>query len=226
MIYINKINKVYKLGATEVEALKSIELAIPDGEFLAIAGASGSGKSTLLSLVGCLERPTGGSIRIGDVETLTLSSAALAGLRAKLMGFVFQTFNLLPVLTAYENVEYPLHLNKVPSPERGRRVVSLLQQVGLERFAHHKPAQLSGGQRQRVAIARALAASPAIVLADEPTANLDHQTGVEIIKLLKTINKQTGVTLVIATHDSKITQEADRIVELLDGQIVKETRCS
>jgi putative ABC transport system ATP-binding protein len=224
MIHISNLFKTYPLGALGVSALKNINLTIDTSRFIVIAGASGSGKSTLLNIIGSIERPTAGTVEINDKKTNRLTSDEIADLRARHMGFVFQTFNLFPTLTAYENVEFPMHLIHRSEAERHTRVLSLLQQVGLERFAQHKPSQLSGGQRQRVAIARALANSPSVILADEPTANVDRATGVEIIQLLKDLNQKMGVTILLATHDPAIMQMADRVVELLDGEIVKDSQ--
>jgi len=207
-------------------ALRGIDLAIPQGSFTIIAGPSGSGKSTLLNIIGGIEHPTSGTVFIDDTDLAALSSNALADLRVNKLGFVFQTFNLLPVLTAYENVEYPLCLKKMAADQRRRRVKDVLREVGLAPFETHRPAQLSGGQRQRVAIARALAASPKIILADEPTANLDRATGTEIVTLLKEVNHKTGVTLLMATHDPAIISQAHRVVMLQDGRVMQDSECS
>lgn len=220
IISVEKVSKDYRLGATVVTALKGIDLTVDGGEFMAIVGPSGSGKSTLLNLIGCIEKPTSGTVKVGGVNVAGLSSNELAEIRASRLGFIFQTFNLLPVLTVAENVEYPLHLKPVGSKEKKERVGSVLKEVGLERFSSHKPAELSGGQRQRVAIARALVGSPSIILADEPTANLDHKTGTGILELMKGINKKFGTTFIFSTHDQKIMAIADRVVELRDGERV------
>lgn len=221
MIQIDQLSKTYRLGQVEVPALREVDLVVNAGEFVALAGPSGSGKSTLLNIVGGIERPSSGRVEIDGSDLSQLTSDQLAELRAERLGFVFQTFNLLPVLTVFENVEYPLQLRKVPAAERARRVRAVLEEVGLENFHDHRPAQLSGGQRQRVAIARGLVGKPSIILADEPTANLDHHTGLEILDLMKRLNKKMGVTLLFATHDAKIMQLADRVVELEDGQVVR-----
>lgn len=220
IVYVEKISKDYHLGATVVKALKGVDLTVEGGEFMAIVGPSGSGKSTLLNLIGCIEKPTIGIVKVDGVDVVNLSSNELAEIRASKLGFIFQTFNLLPVLTVAENVEYPLHLKPVGSLEKKERVDSVLKEVGLERFSAHKPAELSGGQRQRVAIARALVGSPSIILADEPTANLDHKTGTGILELMKGINKKFGTTFIFSTHDQKIMAIADRVVELRDGERV------
>lgn len=220
IVHVEKVSKDYHLGATVVKALKGVDLTVEGGEFMAIVGPSGSGKSTLLNLIGCMEKPTAGIVKVDGVDVVNLSSNELAEIRASKLGFIFQTFNLLPVLTVAENVEYPLHLKPVGSLEKKERVDSVLKEVGLERFSAHKPAELSGGQRQRVAIARALVGSPSIILADEPTANLDHKTGTGILELMKGINKKFGTTFIFSTHDQKIMAIADRVVELRDGERV------
>ena len=226
MIKVSNLSKIYPLGALKVSAITDIDLQVEAGEFVAIAGPSGSGKSTLLNLLGCIEPPSTGCFQINEEDITSLSSDALADLRVRKIGYIFQTFNLFPVLTAYENVEFPLNLIGMPRAERSKRVDKLLRDVGLASLGNRRPAQLSGGQRQRVAIARALAANPMIMCADEPSANLDQATGQEIIKILKELNKQSGVTLLLATHDLGIMSQADRVVELRDGHIVKDSRCS
>ncbi|VAV85718.1 ABC-type antimicrobial peptide transport system, ATPase component [hydrothermal vent metagenome] len=221
IIKLDKISKDYRLGKTIVTALKDVSITVHKGEFLAIVGPSGSGKSTTLNIIGCLEEPSSGSVTI-DGENLTgLSSNELADIRAAKMGFIFQTFNLLPVLNIFENVEYPLHLRGIGKAERHERVTKVIEEVGLKQFTKHKPSELSGGQRQRVAIARALVGSPDVILADEPTANLDRQTGEEILTQMKELNKRLGVTFIFSTHDQKIMDKAQRIVELRDGELVK-----
>ena len=219
MIDIQHVTKTYRIGESEVTALQDVSLRIEDGEFVAIAGPSGSGKSTLLNLIAGLEPPTRGVIEVQKVRLALLSAREQARWRAKTMGFIFQTFNLLTVLTAYENVEYPLSLQKKPRAFRQHRVMTLLDEVGLSKFAQHRPAQLSGGQRQRLAVARALAGAPALILADEPTANLDHKTGLEIIQLLKKLHRENNVTLVLSTHDPSIMAQAQRVVRFEDGRV-------
>ena len=187
---------------------------------MAIAGPSGSGKSTLLNLIGCIDTPTSGRIIIAEEDIAGKSADGLAALRARTVGFIFQTFNLLPVLSAEENVEYPLlQIKEIGIKERRARIAQFLELVGLTDFKHHRPNQLSGGQRQRVAIARALAIHPKIVLADEPTANLDHKTGSAILRLMKAINRKFGTTFVFSTHDPRVMELADRLVQLEDGHI-------
>jgi putative ABC transport system ATP-binding protein len=189
---------------------------------MALAGPSGSGKSTLLNLIGCIDTPTSGSILIEGQDISGKTADELADLRLNTLGFVFQTFNLLPVLSAWENVEYPLLQQRdVSKKARQERVRHYLNVVGLEPYAHHRPNELSGGQRQRVAIARALATRPSIVLADEPTANLDHKTGEGILRLMKNLNQTEGTTFIFSTHDARVMEMADRVIELADGQIME-----
>ena len=216
------VGKEYALGKQTVTALHNISLTIHKGEFMALAGPSGSGKSTLLNLIGCIDTPTSGSILIGGQDISGKTPDELADLRLNTLGFVFQTFNLLPVLSAWENVEYPLLQQRdVAKKTRQERVQHYLNVVGLEPYAHHRPNELSGGQRQRVAIARALATRPSIVLADEPTANLDHKTGEGILRLMKDLNQEEGTTFIFSTHDARVMEMADRVIELADGQIME-----
>jgi putative ABC transport system ATP-binding protein len=220
LVAVEKLYKHYLLDEQRVEALRGVSLDIEHGVFLAIAGPSGSGKSTLLHLIGCIDTPSQGRVLIDGEDVAGRSTDQLAELRARTIGFVFQTFNLLPVLTAEENVEYPLlHRRDIARSERRDRVAHFLEVVGLARVARHRPGQLSGGQRQRVAIARALAPGPKLVLADEPTANLDHRTGEGILELMKDINRATGTTFVFSTHDRKVMAKADRLVRIEDGRI-------
>lgn len=220
VVRIEHVYKDYLLGDQKVQALKDITLSFEPGVFLAIAGPSGSGKTTLLNLIGCIDTPTSGKIYINDTDVSGKTPDQLADLRNRTIGFIFQTFNLLPVLSAAENVEYPLLQRKDVSPEeREKRVKYFLDIVGLSKFAEHRPNQLSGGQRQRVAIARALAILPSIVLADEPTANLDHKTGEEILNLMKQINRAFNTTFIFSTHDKRVISKADRLVRVEDGEI-------
>lgn len=220
LVRVVGVSKEYLLGEQKVTALEDITLSIEEGVFLAIAGPSGSGKTTLLNIIGCIDNPTRGKIFIDDVEVTGRSPDQLADLRARTTGFIFQTFNLFPVLTAGENVEYPLlQLPEISREERHKRIAKFLNVVGLERYAEHMPNQLSGGQRQRVAIARALAINPRIVLADEPTANLDSKTGESILKLMKDINRHYGTTFIFSTHDRHVMDMADRLVRIEDGRI-------
>jgi putative ABC transport system ATP-binding protein len=218
---VDNVWKKYALGDEEVWALRNVSLIVDPGVFMAIAGPSGSGKSTLLNLLGCIDVPTRGKVVVNGHDTSGHTPNQLADLRARTIGFIFQTFNLLPVLSAAENVEYPLlQLGEVDKDERRRRVAEYLRIVGLSRFARHRPNQLSGGQRQRVAIARALATKPRLVLADEPTANLDHKTGEGILELMKDINRELGTTFVFSTHDKKVIAKADRLVRIEDGRVL------
>ncbi len=220
VIRLENVTKSYQLGRQTVEALKEVTLAIEEGVFLAIAGPSGSGKTTLLNLIGCIDNATSGKIFIDGIDVGDKSSDELADLRGQTIGFVFQTFNLLSVLSAAENVEYPLLQNKsLSKAERRDRVDHYLAVVGIKKYARHRPNQLSGGQRQRVAIARALAIHPRIILADEPTANLDHKTGDGILRLMKKINTSMKTTFIFSTHDQKVINMADRLIRIEDGEI-------
>ncbi|RLI25855.1 ABC transporter ATP-binding protein [Candidatus Bathyarchaeota archaeon] len=211
--------KYYQMGEVVVKALDGINLRIRRGEYLSIMGPSGSGKTTLFNMIGGLDRPTRGRVYIDEVDISKLDAYELAWLRCRKIGYIFQTFNLIPVLTALENVTLPMIFAGVPREERLRRAIELLTKVGLGDRLHHKPAELSGGQQQRVAIARALANDPVIVLADEPTGNLDLHTGLEIITMLRNLNKEKGVTIFTATHDLKMIDVSDRIVWIRDGKI-------
>lgn len=223
IVRIENVFKEYTLGTSRVHALKDINLQIGNGEFLAIAGPSGSGKSTLLNLIGCIDIPSSGKIYIDERDTSGQTPDQLSALRARTIGFIFQTFNLFSVLSAEENIEYPLlQFKELSAAERRERIVKFLDIVGLIEFAGHRPNQLSGGQRQRVAIARALATHPKIILADEPTANLDHKTGEGILQLMKEINRNSGTTFIFSTHDAKVMSMAERLVRIEDGQLVGE----
>jgi putative ABC transport system ATP-binding protein len=220
LIRLENVYKRYRLGKQSVVALHDVTLSIEERVFLAIAGPSGSGKTTLLNLIGCIDTPDSGEIFIDGEPLRGRTPDQLAGLRARAIGFVFQTFNLLPVLSAEENVEYPLlQFRELSREERRSRVAQYLDVVGLAKHARHRPNELSGGQRQRVAIARALVTHPRIVLADEPTANLDSRTGKGIIELMKDINRAWGTTFVFSTHDKRVIGEADRLVRVEDGRI-------
>ena len=220
VVRLEHVYKDYLLGDQKVQALKDITLSFDPGVFLAIAGPSGSGKTTLLNLIGCIDTPSSGKIFINDQDVSGRTADELADLRSRTIGFIFQTFNILPVLSAAENVEYPLLQRRdVSESERKKRVDYFLDIVGLSKFSGHRPNQLSGGQRQRVAIARALAILPSIVLADEPTANLDHHTGEEILTLMKQINRAFNTTFIFSTHDKRVIAKADRLVRVEDGEI-------
>ena len=220
VVRVLRVSKVYPLGRQTVQALKDVSVAVLDGEFLAIAGPSGSGKSTLLNLIGCIDTPTTGSVHIDNLTIADRTPDQLADLRASKIGFIFQTFNLLPVLSAFENVEYPLLRFELGKQQRREQVSHFLDLVGVYDYADHRPNQLSGGQRQRVAIARALITEPRIVLADEPTANLDHNTGGSILNLMQTINQENGTTFIFSTHDPRVIEMAGRVIRLSDGKIV------
>ena len=220
LIRVENVSKQYRLGDQMVPALQGVNLSIEESVFLAIAGPSGSGKSTLLNLIGCIDTPTTGKIFIDGRDMSGRTPDELADIRARTIGFIFQTFNLLPVLSAEENVEYPLlQFKELGRKERRDRVARFLDVVKLGKFGHHRPSELSGGQRQRVAIARALATQPKIILADEPTANLDSKTGAGILELMKEINRSLQTTFVFSTHDKKVIAKADRLVRIEDGRI-------
>lgn len=222
IVVVRNVVKDYRLGKVVVHALREVSLEIERGEFLSIAGPSGSGKTTLLNLVGCVDTPTEGTVEVGGKDTRTLSERALTDLRLHHLGFIFQSFNLVNVLTVFQNVEFPLLLQgKLDARERRTRVLELLEQVGLHDHIRHRPNELSGGQRQRVAVARALVTHPQIVLADEPTANLDSQTGENIIDLMREMNRKQGTTFIFSTHDAKVMAHASAIVKLADGRIVE-----
>ena len=218
-VILKQVSRTYHLDAVNVPALCDISLNIRANCFTVISGPSGSGKTTLLNLIGCIDRPDQGEVIVAGQPVQQMSDDALSDFRARHLGFIFQNFNLLPVLTAYENVEYPLLLTRMPEAQRRARVLTLLDAVGLADHARHRPGQLSGGQRQRVAIARALAPAPKLVLADEPTANLDSQTGAAIIALMRQMQREQQVAFVFSSHDPMVQAEADDAVFLRDGRI-------
>jgi len=218
VVSVKDVSKTYRLGSQTVTALAEVSLTVGAGEFMAVAGPSGSGKTTLLNLIGCLDVPTAGEIAIDGEPITRLTAGRRADLRARKLGFIFQTFNLIPVLTAWENVEYPLLIHRRRG-DTASRVHQALEQVGLGERARHRPSELSGGQQQRVAIARALVGEPSLVLADEPTANLDSATGREIVDLMRRLNRERGTTFVFSTHDPRIMSAADRVVEISDGRL-------
>ncbi|MFM5240343.1 ABC transporter ATP-binding protein [Aeromonas rivipollensis] len=219
LIRLDAISRRFTLGGTEVAALDRVSLRVAEGEYLAVMGPSGSGKSTLLNVLGLLDRPDEGQYWLGGQDIATLSEPALAQLRGHRIGFVFQSFHLISRLTARENVELPLMLCGVLPAERHRRSQRLLEELGLDNRADHRPAELSGGQRQRVAIARAMAMAPRLILADEPTGNLDSRSGEEVITLLEGLNREQGITLVVVTHDPRLGERAGRRISMDDGRI-------
>ncbi len=224
LIELSDLWKIYDLGEVKVEALRGVTLDIEQGEYVALMGPSGSGKSTLMNTLGCLDHPTSGSYRLDDKEVADLSRDDRAKLRNRKIGFVFQNFNLLARTSALENVELPLlYSRQISSRKRRSRATEELQRVGLEDRMDHHPGQLSGGQQQRVAIARSLVNEPAILLADEPTGNLDSRTSKEIIEILRRLNQENGITIILVTHDQDIARHADRILVLKDGRIVEDT---
>jgi len=222
LIELKGITRHYGSGEALVRALDGVDLAIDKGEFVAIMGPSGSGKSTAMNIIGCLDRPTGGSYRFNGVEVGTLDQDQRAILRRHFLGFVFQGFNLLPRTTALENVELPLIYKGQPRAERRARAMDALARVGLQGREHHSPAELSGGQQQRVAIARALASEPMVILADEPTGNLDTKRSVEIMELLVQLNRDAGLTIVMVTHEEDMAAFASRLVVFTDGRVVRD----
>lgn len=224
MIELQNIRKIYQVGDEEVRALDGVTLSVEDHEFVAICGASGSGKSTLMNIVGCLDTADEGSYYIDGQNIMDLSEHDLAVMRNKKIGFIFQQFNLLPKLTAYENVELPLIYQGLSAKERKSRVEESLEKVGLENRIYHRPNQLSGGQQQRVAVARALATHPSLILADEPTGNLDTKNGTEVMDLFQTLCRENGATLIVVTHDERIAARADRIVRIEDGSVTSDEK--
>jgi len=224
LIHFENLIKIYKIGETEVRALRGISSSIRSGEFVAIMGPSGSGKSTLMNIIGCLDRPTKGKYLLEGEEVSTLNKNELARIRNKKIGFVFQTFNLLPRTSALENTELPLLYSNVPSKKAKALALKALASVGLEGRELHYTNQLSGGEQQRVAIARALINDPPVVLADEPTGNLDSRTGQEIMEIFKKLNQEKKITVILVTHDPEVAEYANRRIYLRDGQIVKEEK--
>lgn len=225
IVSIQKVKKNYHLGQVTVPALQGVDLEVESGDFISIAGPSGSGKTTLLNLIGCVDVASSGLVKIDGHDTLTLSERQLTDLRLNTLGFIFQSFNLVSVLSVFQNVEFPLLLQRRHhASDRKKRVDALLHKVGLNKHAEHRPSELSGGQRQRVAIARALVTQPKIVLADEPTANLDSVTGENIIDLMKEMNRQDKTTFIFSTHDAKVMSHANSVVHLADGKIAHPSR--
>lgn len=220
MIDMIDVGKVYSLGESKLEALKNISFSINEGEFVAITGPSGSGKSTLMNIIGCLDTLSSGKYILDGKDITSYNDNELSEVRNSKIGFVFQRFNLLPNLNTIENVELPLiYLGKINAKERMERTISAIEKVGLKERMSHKPSELSGGQQQRVAIARAIVTNPPVILADEPTGNLDSKTGIEVMNILKDLNK-SGTTIVLVTHDINIAKQAKRIIQIIDGKII------
>ncbi|HON89706.1 MAG TPA: ABC transporter ATP-binding protein [Spirochaetia bacterium] len=226
IISLENVKKTYYLGKVEVEAVKGVSFCIEKGDFISIAGPSGSGKTTILNMIGLIDKPTSGEVIIDDKPTSKLSDRELTKMRHQVLGFIFQSFNLIPVLNVWENIEFPLLIGetRIAPQEKKEWIDHLIEEVGLTEWKKHKPNELSGGQRQRVAIARALVTRPYIVLADEPTANLDSKTGEQIIELMKKINSELDTTFIFSTHDAKIVSIADHIIRLKDGEVIENVR--
>ena len=223
LITLERASKTYRRGSLAVPALTDFSLNVEAGEFTVLAGPSGSGKTTVLNLVGGLDRPSSGTVMVGDLDVGAAPAAMLADYRLRRVGFIFQSYNLIPVLTAAENAEFTLMLQGVPRPERRRRVTELFTELAIAGLEERRPADLSGGQQQRVAIARALAASPDVVLADEPTANLDSRTAEELLDLMRDLNARRGVTFLFSSHDDRVIGRARRVVRLEDGRLVADS---
>jgi putative ABC transport system ATP-binding protein len=228
LVELKGITKDYQLGRTIVPALSGVDLVVKRGEFTVVMGPSGSGKSTLLNIIGCLDQPSGGSYLLDGIPVGERDFDKLAGIRNEKIGFIFQSFNLIPVLDVIENIEFPclMRRKREPSAELRKRVLEVANDVGLSTFLKHKPDELSGGQRQRVAIARALITRPELVLADEPTANLDSKTSEQIIELMLKLNTEKGVTFLFSTHDPRVMQHARRVVHIADGRIVESAKAA
>ncbi len=223
IVKLKEVTKVYQDGKVAVSALRGVDLELQKGEFVAVAGPSGSGKTTLLNIIGGLDKPTTGNVFLEEKPLSAMSRGELSRLRLHRIGFIFQSYNLVPVLTAYENAEFVLLLQKRPGEERRKRVVNLLEEVGLSGLENRFPREMSGGQQQRVAIARSIASEPALVLADEPTANVDSQTAAELLDLMEKLNQENEVTFLFSTHDPAVMERARRLIRLKDGRIEKDT---
>jgi putative ABC transport system ATP-binding protein len=223
IVELDKVTKIYRQGTLDVPALRGLTLTVEKGEFTALSGPSGSGKTTTLNLIGALDQPTSGTVALEGRDLGPLSRRALSHLRRDRIGFVFQAYNLMPVLTAYENAEIVLALQGIEEAARRERVMRLLADVGLEGLEHRRPDQLSGGQQQRVAIARAIASDPAVVLADEPTANVDSETAEKLLEIMETLNRDRGVTFIFSTHDPRVMNRARRVIRIVDGQVEEDS---
>jgi len=221
-VELNDLKKTYRAGPIEVSALRGVSLKIAPGEFVAAAGPSGSGKTTLLNIIGGLDRADSGEVRVAGQDLQLLSSGELAGLRLRRIGFVFQTYNLMPVLTALENAEFTLLLQGIPAHRRREKVHTLFAEIGLAGLEDRRPAELSGGQQQRVAVARAMVTEPALILADEPTANLDSATAIALLDVMQHLNRVTGTTFIFSTHDPQVMERARRLIRVRDGQIASD----
>ena len=223
LVSAENLTKIYNVGEIEIEALKSVSFNVQSASFVSFVGPSGSGKTTLLNLIGCLDKPTSGSLKVADVDTSALTRKEAAFFRGKNLGFIFQDFNLIPVLSVYENVEYPLLIvQNSPAEERKKRITSLLETVGMIDQRDKYPDQISGGQKQRVAIARALVTNPRLVLADEPTANLDSKTAFMVIDIMRKMKEEFGVTFIFSTHDQRVVNEVEAVYTLQDGILVED----
>ncbi len=224
IVEVTDLKKDYKQGEIIVHALAGVSVSIDKGEFTALMGPSGSGKTTLLNLIGGLDAPTSGHVVVDGTDLATMGGGGRSKMRLQRLGFVFQAYNLIPVLSAYENAEFVLLLQGVPEKERRERVMAVLEEVGLEGMENRRPSELSGGQQQRVAVARAIVGEPALVLADEPTANLDTKTGDALLDTMRDLNERLGVTFLFATHDPKVMENARRVVRLVDGKVAEDLR--
>jgi len=224
LIELKAVSKTYRLGSQEIPALTDLSLSFDAGEFAVLAGPSGSGKTTALNLIGCLDRPTSGQVIVSDIDIGMASSRVLADFRLQHIGFIFQSYNLIPVLTASENAEFTLMLQKVPKQHRRERVRKLFAELGIDGLENRRPSDLSGGQQQRVAIARAMAADPHVILADEPTANLDSHTAEELLELMRRLNIEKGTTFIFSSHDDRVISQARRVIRLEDGYLADDTR--
>lgn len=226
LIELKNVSKIYRLGSQEIPALTDLSLTFVEGEFAVLAGPSGSGKTTALNLIGCLDRPTVGQVIVNGLDLGTASPRQLADFRLHHIGFIFQSYNLIPVLTAAENAEFTLMLQKVPKANRRERVRKLFAELGIDGLEDRRPADLSGGQQQRVAIARAMAADPHVILADEPTANLDSHTAEELLALMRRLNQEKGTAFIFSSHDDRVISQAKRVIRLEDGHLADDSRAT